>query len=408
MGDVIRIQLMGKFAIYVNENRVDQLETRSRKGAALIEYLLVHRGKPVENSRLLDTLWGDESGANPENAMRTLVSRLRVLLNKISPNLGSCVVSNRGAYYWQCLPGMSVDLYEIDQLFERLDHEPMDDEARIACYAALCKLYSSNLLQESKSGDWIRDEATTLRERYINAVLDYIDLLKQLGRHNEIISVCRRALEVEHFDDRLHMELMKVLVKTSRTGEALQQYKHVTDINYRYLGVQPSEELQAFYKQLVTAGKTLELNLDAIRNELQENAAQSQAFVCEYIVFKEIFNLQMRNLERLGASMFLMVVMVRPYDGQVLDAMRQDRVMTDLLEILRDNLRKGDVITRFAPAIFALMLPTVNYKTGALAMERIKKVFYQKYPNSNIVIEYRVGPLSSEEALNSPDEPEKH
>ena len=29
-------------------------------------------------------------------------------------------------------------------------------------------------------------------------------------------------------------------------------------------------------------------------------------------------------------------------------------------------------------------------------LERIKRVFYRKYPNSNIVFNYRVGPLSSQ------------
>lgn len=70
--------------------------------------------------------------------------------------------------------------------------------------------------------------------------------------------------------------------------------------------------------------------------------------------------------------------------------------MNGLLEILSQNLRKGDTITRFAPTIFALLLPTVNYNTGGMVLERIKRVFYRKYPNSNIVFNYRVGPLSSQ------------
>ena len=69
--------------------------------------------------------------------------------------------------------------------------------------------------------------------------------------------------------------------------------------------------------------------------------------------------------------------------------------MNGLLEILRANLRKGDTITHFAPTIFALLLPTVNYTTGNMVMERVKRLFYRKYPNSNIPFSYRVGPLSS-------------
>jgi len=70
--------------------------------------------------------------------------------------------------------------------------------------------------------------------------------------------------------------------------------------------------------------------------------------------------------------------------------------MNGLLDILKKNLRKGDTITRFAPTIFALLLPTVNYNTGGMVLERIKRGFYRTFPNSNIVFNYRVGPLSSQ------------
>ena len=228
------------------------------------------------------------------------------------------------------------------------------------------------------------------------AVYAYIELLKSKAQYADIVSVCRKALDVDSFDDRLHMELMSALIKINRTGEALVQYKHVVQLNYRYLGVQPSEDLQEFYKQIVSAGKTLDFNLESIRNELRESGERRGAFVCEYTVFKEIFNLQMRNLERLGATMFLAIIMISPYNDKEIDSMRQDNIMNGLLEILRKNLRKGDTITRFAPTIFALLLPTVNYNTGGMVLERVKRVFYRSFPNSNIVFNYRVGPLSSQ------------
>ena len=121
-------------------------------------------------------------------------------------------------------------------------------------------------------------------------------------------------------------------------------------------------------------------------------------------MFKEIFNLQMRNLERLGATMFLAIIMVSPYNDKEIDTMRQNNIMNGLLEILTKNLRKGDTITRFAPTVFALLLPTVNYNTGGMVLERIKRVFYRSYPNSNIVFNYRVGPLNSQNMTS--DHPE--
>ena len=396
MADTIRIQMMDHFLIYIDEQKTDQLATKSKKGASLVQYLILNERQPVPNYRLINTLWDEDKSTNPENALKTLVSRLRVLLNQIDPGLGNCIVADRGAYHWEMQPGMTVDMYEIDKIFARLSESNISEPERRKLYNQLLELYVGDLLQHAEKNEWAMAKATTLHNKFIAAMYAYIELLKEHDQHTDIVSVCRRALDVDSFDDRLHMELMSALVRINRTGEALVQYKHVVQLNYRYLGVKPSEDLQEFYKQIVSAGKTLDFNLESIRNELRESGERRGAFVCEYAVFKEIFNLQMRNLERLGATMFLAIIMISPYNDKEIDSMRQDNIMNGLLEILSQNLRKGDTITRFAPTIFALLLPTVNYNTGGMVLERIKRVFYRKYPNSNIVFNYRVGPLSSQ------------
>lgn len=395
MNDQIRIQMMDHFTIYINEQKADYLVNKTRKGVALMEYLILHQGQPTPNYRLLVTLWSEDKSANPENALKTLVSRLRALLNQISPGLGKCIVADRGAYHWETLPGMTVDVFEIEQIFDELAEKKDDSEAKKALYTRLIRLYVGDLLQNGEQNEWALARGTTLHNKYMMAIYSYIDLLKQEEDYKEIVNVCRSALDVDNFDDRLHMELMTALIKTNRSNEALVQYKHVMHLNYRYLGVQPSEDMQEFYKQIVRAGKTLDFNLEAIRSELRESGEQRGAFVCEYAVFKEIFNLQMRNLERLGSTMFLAVIMVGNPDDPTMNSIKQDNIMNGLLEILRDNLRKGDTITHFSPTMFALLLPTVNYTTGNMVMERVKRLFYRKYPNSNIPFAYRVGPLNT-------------
>ena len=403
MQDIIRIQMMNEFTLYINEQKADHLVNKSRKGVALMQYLILHQGQPVPNYRLLATLWDEEKSSNPENALKTLVSRMRALLNQVSPNLGKCIVADRGAYHWQSLPGMTIDVYEIEDIFAKLTTLKEDSAVRRELYARLMKIYVGDLLQSGEQNEWALARATTLHNRYMSAVYAYVEMLKAEDNYKEVVNVCRAALDVDNFDDRLHMELMTALIKTNRTNEALIQYKHVMHLHYRYLGVQPSDDMQEFYKQIVHAGKTLEFNLESIRNELKESGEQRGAFVCEYAVFKEIFNLQMRNLERLGSTMFLAVIMVGNMSGQPMDTIKQDNIMSGLLEILKQNLRKGDTITHFSPTIFALLLPTVNYTTGNLVMERVKRLFYRKYPNSNVVFNYRVGPLSSDMKIDGPD-----
>ena len=393
MGDVIRIQMMGNFLIYINEQRVENPVSKSRKGTALVEYLVLHRGKPVPNQQLLRALWPEHSVTNPENALKTLVSRMRTLLNQMSQGLGSCIVSDRGAYHWQSLPEMHIDAMELMDLYDAIEAERDPDKLR-TMYERVLELYTGDLFQ---TGDLEGDSgfAQQLHAQYLTAVYGYIELLRKAEDYNEIIAVCRTALEVDSFDDRLHIELMKAMVSLNRTSDALVQYKHATNLTYRYLGAPPSPEMMAFYQEMNRARQSLKYNLDAIRRELHNSSMERGAFVCDYEMFKAIYNLEMRNLERLGTTMFLGIIMVgEDDDGN--DSIRQDNIMNGLIEILRDNLRKGDIITHFSPSVIALLLPTVNYKTGSMVMERIRQLFYRRYPNSDIPFHSRLGMLGKD------------
>lgn len=116
-------------------------------------------------------------------------------------------------------------------------------------------------------------------------------------------------------------------------------------LHYHYLNVKPSRELMEFYNEIVEASKNVEFNLESSCRQLYQNSRERSAFVCDFAVFKEIFNLQIRNIERLGTTMFLAVITVSGTDGGQMESIRQENVMRGLMEILRNNLREGDVIT---------------------------------------------------------------
>ena len=386
----VRIQMLGNYLIYVDERQVENPVQKSPKGAALVAFLLLNGGKPVPNQRILRQLWTNYTVNNPENALKTLVSRTRTMLNGICEGLGDCIISERGAYRWNETEYIRSDITELNALLVSLSGD-LDDDTRRAQSQRLIELYQGDLYQTGLlDGEAALSEA--LHAQYLAAVYAYIELLTRQEEYNEISAVCRAALEIDAFDDRLHIELMKAMVNLNRTNDAMRQYRHASSINQRYLGAEPSAELQNYYRQLNSMRKTLKFNLDAIRNELYESASESGAFVCDDPLFREIYNLQIRNLERLGTTMCLGIIMVGDAEDGM-DSGTQDAVMKGLLEILRTHLRKGDIITRYAPSIVAVLLPTVNYQTGDIVMERIQMLFYKQFSESSIPFHYRLGML---------------
>ena len=390
MDNRIQVKMFGKFDILVNGSSIEAQLNKTKKGQALLQYLLLHKNDAVPNFKLYEALWPNEESTNPENALKTLISRLRSVLNDCDPKLGKCIVTKRGSYRWDNELGIEVDLFEYEQLCKELKTiSTLTPEVRTD-FNKILEMYTGNLLSGIEHEEWIISRSIYLHNEYLHLVCRYIDLLKAVPDYDEIIHVCRMALDVDAFDERLHLELMDSLVKTKRNNEALLQYKHVTNIHFRYLGIQPPEGIREFYKQIIKASQALDFDIDTIGKELKEYDMTATAFVCEYAVFKEIYNLQIRNMERTGAIVFLALIMITNMDYQPMEPLKLDDIMKDLLQVLKDNLRKGDIVTHFSASQYALLLPCAQYDNGKMIMERIKRSFYKVCTNSSVMFSYRI------------------
>ncbi len=387
----IFIQFLGACTVSVNGHAFDGLAAKSHMGISVMEYLILQREKPVAKQRLIREIWGAKRIDSPGNALKTVVSRLRTLLNGLSPGLGNCIVSEQNGYRWETQPHVQVDVLELMTLLDELKGS-LAPENRREKLRRLLKLYAGDLYQ---TGDLINGASLVswLHKEYLDAVYSYIELLKETEEYNEICQVCQDALRVDDLDERIHIELMRAMVSLNRAGDAMTEYKRVVRKSRLYYDAEPGEDLQACYQELNEASKTLQFNLDTIRNELiQRDNERSGPFFCDYPAFKEIYNIQIRNLERLGSTMFLGVIMVGGPD-ETISAVSRESAMAGLQEILRRNLRKGDIVTRFSPTIYAMLLPTVNYSTGGVVMARIEDLFYEEYPNGTIRLRHRISPL---------------
>ena len=394
MAKNVQIKMLGGFHIFADDVVCDGKIGKTKKGSMLLQYLILQRGKSVPYIELYEALWPNDESSNPENALKTLVSRTRTLLATISKELPACIGTSRGSYRFVAIENCEVDVYEFENLCDELTELTGLDNAAREKFTRLLIIYTGDLLPYGAGETWVVPRSVDLHNRYMKAVYKYIDLLREAEDYDEIIRVSRVALDIDAFDERLHLDLMDALVKSGRNNESLLQYRHATHMYYRYLGSQPPEGIQEFYKQIITAGNELEMNIDIIRRELAEMGEIRGAFVCEYAVFKDIYNLQVRSMERLGMTMFIVLMKIDRIDGKPMEPLKMDDVMKRLLDVLKSNLRKGDIITQFSVSQYALLLPTVNYDTCKMVMERIRRAFYREQANSNIMLTYRLGPIT--------------
>ena len=387
----VQIRLLGDFDVLVNGVRQNNLAARSRKGVSLMEYLILQRGRAVPVQRLIRELWSGSRYEGPESALKTMVSRFRALLNTISPGLGGCIVSEQGAYRWISGNNVHVDVLDMLELLESV-HADSTREERIECYRRVLDLYQGDLYQ---TGDICNGamQVNWLHREYLHAVYAWIELLKETDEYEEICYICRKAVQVDELDEQLHIEMMRAMVQMNYTAEAINEYKRVAHMTVQEQEAGSAKNLDADCRSLMDSGDIISQKLDEIREELlDENTQQAGPFFCGYDGFKEFYSIQRRTMERLGTTVFLGIIMIANRD-ETISSVTRESAMAALCEIIRNNLRKGDIVTRVAPSVFAMLLPTVSYTTCTMVMERIEALFYEEYPNKSIILSFRVTPL---------------
>ncbi|MCI5914114.1 MAG: winged helix-turn-helix domain-containing protein [Christensenella sp.] len=393
----VKVFMLGRFEIVANGTEVIKSLGSSKKRIVLLEYLILNRDKPILMKDLFEVLWPGENSTNPESALKTLVSRLRATLSDYSPDLSDCIITERGGYRWNPALDCEIDVFSFEAACnDVLRAASLTPEVR-AQAATLMTLYAGELLPNSDMDAWVVARSVFLHNMYLKAVQHYIVLLKGEGAHDEIAQVCRLALDVDAFDATLNLELMTALLKIGRSSEALAQYNHATDLHYNHLGIQPPEGMLEFYKKLIKIDNASKTDIDSIRAELCADDTRSGAFVCEYVIFKDIYQLHMRNLSRLGTTMFIALITISSMGDKPVEPLMLDKLMRLLLSALQNNLRRGDTISRYNSTQYAVLLPSVSYETGRIPLERVKKAFYKMYSNPSFVVSYRLAPIAADE-----------
>ncbi len=392
--DHITVHLFRNFSILYRGREVVSLLAKSSKSISVLKYLILNQDRPVPVSDLVEVFWNDEGGANPENALKTLISRMRKAISHEAPELWNCIVTEQGTYQWKPSLPCDVDVFAFENLCLGLLSDVISAPERRDAFLRAIYLYRGNLDVPFVTDEWLRGRGMYYQELYLKTVARFVVLLKEERDYETIINICRTALNIESFDETLNLELMYALKETSQNNAALIHYRYSTDMYYKYLGIDPSDKMLEFYKQLIKADLGAKDNMAVIRDRLVQQKPDGKAFVCDYSIFKDIYQLQLRNVERWGVQMFLALIMVEHADqGGEFNPFVLDRIMQDLMEILISCLRKGDIITRYSSSQFAVLLQMTAQTDGEIVIDRIRRQFYATNTHPYTKLIFQIDPV---------------
>lgn len=389
----VSVSLLGGFALEVDGASLTDDINRSLKLWSVLAYLTLHRERAVPQSEFIELFWPDDHSSNPVNALKTLLHRIRAMLEPLFGQEIQPILSQRGAYIWNPAVGCTLDIDRFEELCRLGGDTQRTAEERMTSYREAVELYKGDLLPKLSHQMWLVPMAVRYHTAYIAAVKDFAVLLDEAALYEEMHEVCARASDLDNLDEGLHTLIVRALLRQGKDAAALEHYEKATDLLYRNLGVRPSEELRSLYKEIMATEKTLETDLGVIMNDLREAAARPGAFVCEYGFFKEAYRLEVRRAIRSGTCVHLCLITVSLPDGGMPQLKVLSNTMDQLLDVLVNNLRRGDVVSKFSGAQYVIMLPAANYEDSNMVMDRVVRAFYQQHRRSFLKLTVRVREL---------------
>ncbi len=385
---MVKIVTLGDFKIFVDdENILNKINVSSNQGL-LLQYLIANINKQISYEEITKILWEKDKDKEAIIATKALVSLLQSELSRYG--LADCLLIRKEYCAWALIKGIQLDTDIFNQYYKQLQKPELPSELRCSIYENVLYIYAGEVMSNAGNADWARKIRAEYISKYIKCVHQYTDILSEMQLHTEIVRVCKIAIEKAPLDTIINIKLMQALADMDRLADALLQYENVTNLFYLHYGDNLPTELLEFYKVLVKKEKSAKTTIDDIFNELENDNEDEGAFVCDYSIFKYIYKLYLRNLKRLDASCFVVLVRIQSL-GSNAGPIETDRAMRRLCGILQDNLRTGDAISRQSLHCYALLLPKIeSIITCKLVIDRIKARFYKDVENAKFTLDYKV------------------
>lgn len=386
----IQVSMLGEFTLHSGDSILRESGTRSRRIFSLLSFLICHRDHPVSQYRLIEQLWGDSADiTNPENTLRILLHRARSQLDQLYEGAGrECILRRDGSYCWNPDVPLTVDYERFEQLCQS------KGEDRLEHLLEALGLYRGEFLARQSSDSWVIPICTHFQNLFLLTSQEAAQLLFQQQRYGEAAEVCRRALDEEPYCEPICQLLMQVLAAMNNPQGAAEVYESLSRRLFDDFGIRPSDETRAVYRTYVHSPKDRTIAMDEVLEHLQEPEAPPGALECDYDYFKMLCYAERRSIERSGTVTHVALLSITGTPDKPLTKRSLNRIMEQLSQTIRTNLRRGDVISRCSASQYIIMLPKANYENSCMVCRRVLAAFRRSHPHVSARINYLVQPLT--------------
>nr|WP_042188978.1 AfsR/SARP family transcriptional regulator [Kibdelosporangium sp. MJ126-NF4]CEL18577.1 regulatory protein [Kibdelosporangium sp. MJ126-NF4]CTQ98061.1 regulatory protein [Kibdelosporangium sp. MJ126-NF4] len=223
----------------------------------VLAVLLTGAGQAVQTGSIVRELWPDEPPRSAQPTLQTYIYQLRNLFRRaeLTDRPDHLLVTRRLGYVLRIEPE-HLDVYWFQERCREgraLLAQRRFSEAAATLRSALA-LWSGPPLANVQHGPVLAAFCVDLQEQRRNAHILRIQAEMEAGLNRELIGELRSLADTNPLDESVHAQLIRVLDRSGRRGDALHAYQRVRASLNEELGLEPGAELRQLHQELISSG----------------------------------------------------------------------------------------------------------------------------------------------------------
>lgn len=367
---VLSIFTFGDFVVKKGSKQLNQPKKKSSKRWKLLSYLITYRERNISREELIVKL-NLNHNSDPQGSLSALVYRLRQLLKTDQENreylktCGSAYTFNSKTDYW-------FDFEKLEKLLKRSQEKAAADlDKTYQLYNKALTLYKGAYLEEFNSQEWIWNFRNKYKELLITTLLKLDSLFKKEEEYIKLWQLYNELQQKINFDERLLKNSIKVLIKAGNMNTAKQKYNELISMYEKNDLIIP-HSIKNLKRKL--SDNTVEFRKEINDNKLEKNP--EGAYICrDRSLFTDFYKLEKRRLTRDQRPRCISHLRLKSELAR--DELK--KYSHQLLKILTNQLRAGDLICHWKIKHFNILLMDIEKQEAEKVLNRIKRYFNSKY-----------------------------
>lgn len=341
----------------------------------LFLHLLFNKGNKVTDGELIEKL-NLEENVEPHQSLRALVYRLRKDLKFTESEF---ILSDPGGYIFNPESHFWLDTEYFSGMINKAKQIPEKSES-ISLYKEAINLYKGKFLRNQQLANIdinkLREE---YQELYKEAVIQAGEILLEQGDYERAINTYEKALQLNPLCVDFYTGLIEAYKKNERPDLALMK----------------TEEAMLYLKNTnlpMPQKLNREIN-NFFQTDISENPAEmlesnklcrGESFECGPMTFSSIYSLEKRRSKREDKDIYLVHIKINgtTSPGKLSQA---EKILRNTIN---KNIRENDVITRWKPRYYLILLVDITPEVVEKILKRIRKVYNDNFPPAETSVSY--------------------